>query len=216
MPNADILKILAVSLTGSQKSKAYAVFNGEQLIITSVITIQGMFSSWRKPLIDEINDKKAKGYAILVEEKTELVAQHATQYLLEDIEGRSNLYDALDWYFALQDMGNLIVDEAAKRFMIRSGSEGQRIEKKQDDKGQSYYDIDWASFNSGHRALLLCVVAAMMEPISDRFIEAMFGEPVHDPDDDNPIRRWQKLILSRDLEKGKKLEGMKGKRDHAK
>lgn len=207
---ADILKILAISLIGAQKSKAYAVFNGEQLIITNVINISGVFSSWRKPLIDEINDKKAKGYAILVEEKTDLVAQHATQYLLEDIEGRSNLYEALDWYFALQDMGNLIVDENVKRFVIRSGSEGQRVEKKQDDKGQSYYDIDWTSFNGGHRALILCVVAAMMEPISDRFIEAMFSEPTPDPDDDNPARRWKKLISEKDNEREEKLKTAKG------
>ena len=208
--SSDILKILSISLIGAQKSKAYAVFNGEQLIVTSVINIQGMFSSWRKSLIDEINDKKTKGYAILVEEKTDLVAQHATQYLLEDIEGRSNLYEALDWYFALQDMGNLIVDENAQRFVIKSGSEGQRVEKKQDDKGQSYYDIDWTSFNGGHRALSLCVVAAMMEPISDRFIDAMFGEPIPDPDDDNPARRWKKLINEKDIEREEKLKAAKG------
>jgi len=202
----NILKILTVSLVGGQKSKAYAVFNGEQLVITAVLPIQGMFNTWRKPLVDEIINKKSKGYVVIVEEKTDLVSQHATQYLLEDIEGRSNLYDALDWYFALQDMGNLIVDEEAKRFVIRSGSEGQRIEKKQDDKGRPYYDIDWTSFHGGHRAVLLCVVASMTEPLSDRYIEAMFGEPLPDPEDDNPVRRWTKLLAVRDLEKGKKLE----------
>lgn len=203
---SDMLKILAVSLMGSQKSKAYAVYNGEQLIVTGVMTISGMFSAWRKPLVQEIEEKKALGYVVLVEEKTDLVSQYATQYLLEDVEVRSNLYEALDWYFALQDMGNLIVDEEAKRFLIRSGSEGQRIEKKQDEKGRPYYDIDWTSFHGGHRAVLLCVVAAMTEPLSDRYIEAMFGQPVPEPDDENPVRRWTKVMAARDLSKGKRLE----------
>lgn len=202
----DVLKILAVSLVGSQRAKAYAIFNGEQLVITGVHLIQGMFSAWRKPLIEEIIDKKSKGYAVLIEERTDLIAQYGTQYLLEDIEGRSNLYEALDWYFALHDMGNLIADDDAKRFLIRSGSEGQKIEKKQDEKGRPYYDIDWSSFHGGYRAVLLCVVAAMIEPVSDRFLEAMYGKMPPEPEDDNPVRRWQKIIADRDLEKGKTLE----------
>jgi len=206
MRDGGILKILAISLMGTQRSKAYAVFNGEQLIISRVDVIAGMFGVWRKPIVDEIIDKKAKGYVVIVEEKTDLVAQYATQYLLEDIEGRSNLYDALDWYFALQDMGNLIADEAAARFLIRAGGEGQKVEKKQDEKGRPYYAIEWSSFTGGHRAILLCVVAAMTEPLSDRYIKAMFGEPAPEPEDSNPVRRWAKLIADRDLSKGKRLE----------
>ena len=156
--------------------------------------------------IIEIIQKKQDGFAVLVEERTELVAQHGTQYLLEDIEEKSNLFDALDWYFALQDMGNLIIPTELGAYQIRSGHEGQRIEKKQDDKGRPFYDIDWNAFHGGYRAVLLCVVAAMTEPLSDRFIAAMFGDPPPDPDDLNPVRRWSKVIAARDLEKGKRLE----------
>jgi len=202
---SEHLKIMGVSLMSTKKHKAYAVFNGEQLVFTNVVTIAtGMSSTWKKPLIEEIQQKKADGFAVIIEEKTDLVAQYGTQYLLEDIEGKSNLYDALDWYFALQDMGNLIMPTELGAYQIRSGLEGQRIEKKQDDKGRPYYDIDWNSFHGGYRAVLLCVVAAMTEPLSERFIEAMFGDPV--PDDYNPVRRWTKLIAGRDLEKGKRLE----------
>jgi hypothetical protein len=204
--SADILKIMTVSLMGNQKSKAYAVFNGEQLVITRVDMITGMFGLWRKPIVDEVIDKKKKGYVVLVEEKTDLVAQYATQYLLEDIEERSNLYDALDWYFAMQDMGNIIADDDAKRFLVRAGGEGQKIEKKQDDKGVPYYAIDWTAFHGGYRAVLLCVVAAMTEPLSERYIEAMFGEAVPDPEDANPVRRWTKVMAVRDLDKGMELE----------
>ena len=207
----EMLKIMAISLMGTQRSKAYAVFNGEQLVIVRVDVIAGLFGTWRKPIIDEIVDKTAKGYVVLVEEKTDLIAQYATQYLLEDVEERSNLYDALDWYFALQDMGNLMADEEAKRFLIRAGGEGQRVEKKQDEKGKPYYAIDWPSFTGGHRAVLLCVVAAMTEPLSDRYLEAMFGQAAPDPEDDNPVRRWTKVMAAKDLEKGKTLEAAKDK-----
>jgi hypothetical protein len=206
MNTGEILKIMTISLMGTQRSKAYAVFNGEQLVISRVDPIAGMFAFWRKPIVDEIIDKKAKGYVVIVEEKTDLIAQYATQYLLEDIEERSNLYNALDWYFALQDMGNMIADDDAKRFLIRAGGEGQKVEKKQDEKGKPYYSIDWSSFTGGHRAILLCVVAAMTEPLSDRFIAAMFGKPVPEPEDNNPVRRWAKIFAAMDLGKGKALE----------
>jgi len=206
MTDDSILKIMAVSLMGGQKSKAYAVFNGEQLVITSVLPIAGIFNAWRKPLVDEIVEKSGKGYAVIIEERTDLIAQHGTQYLLEDVEERSNLYEALDWYFALQDMGNLVVDDDAKRFLIRSGSEGQKVEKKQDEKGRSVYSIDWTAFGGGHRAILLCVVAAMTEPLSGRFLEAMFGNPAPDPDDYNPVRRMERLIKKRDIETHKALD----------
>ena len=202
----DLLKIMAVSLMSNQKCRAYAVWNGEQLVITGVSQIPGVFGLWRQPLIDEIEDKKSKGWVVLVEEKTDFIASHGTQYLLEEVEDKSNLYDALDWYFALNDIGNIIADEEAKRYLIRAGGEGQRVEKKQDEKGRPYYSIDWGSFSGGHRVVLLCVVAALTEPVSERFLTAMYGEKDPEPEDDNPVRRWQRLIARRDLERGKQFE----------
>lgn len=208
----DYLKIMGISLVSSKKHKAYAVFNGEQLVVTNVTPIaSGLLSVWKNPLIEEIIQKKADGFAVLVEEKTDLIAQYGTQYLLEDIEGKSNLYDALDWYFALQDMGNLIMPSELGAYQIRSGHEGQRIEKKQDEKGRPVYDVDWTTFHGGYRAVLLCVVAAMAEPLSERFLEAMWGKAAPEPEDENPVRRWVKLIAERDLAKGIVLEGAREK-----
>jgi hypothetical protein len=100
------LKIMTVSLIGEQKHKAFGVFNGERLVITAVIPIQGgLLRSWKKSLIAEIQEKKKSGYMILVEEKTDLIARHATRYMLEEIEeGSNNLFEALDSYFGLSDM----------------------------------------------------------------------------------------------------------------
>ena len=113
--------------------------------------------------------------------------------------------------FRPADLGNLITDEEAKRFLIRVGGEGQKVEKKQDEKGRPFYSIDWPAFTGGHRAVLLCVVAAMAEPVSDRFLDAMYGKPSEEPEDNNPVRRWHRLIEKQDLERGKALDAMRGK-----
>jgi hypothetical protein len=172
----EIVKIFAVSLTGLQKYKAYAVYNGEQLAVTHILPIKGVFGSWKASLIEEIKKKKADGFVCIVEEKTDYVARHASQFNLEEMDGetgRSNFYTALDWYFALQETENLIVAKDFQNFVIRAGGEGQRVEKKQDEKGRVIYSINWSAFTAGYRCLLLCVVGAMVEPVSHRYLDEM-------------------------------------------
>lgn len=171
-----IIKIFVVSLAGMQKYKAYAVYNGEQLLVTHIKPIKGVFGSWKKGLIEEIKKKKADGFACIVEEKTDYIAQYASQFRLEDMDGetgQSNFYTALNWYFSLMETDNLIVAKDSQSFIIRAGGEGQRVEKKQDDKGRVIYSINWDAFTAGHRCLLLCVVGAMVEPVSHRYIDEM-------------------------------------------
>ena len=155
------IKILAVSLAGIQKHKAYAVYDGERLIVTHILPIRGAFGTWRDPLVEEVQKRQAEGYVCVVEEKTDHVAQHGSQFNLEDIDGetgRSNLYLALDWYFPMIEMGNLVVAKECQKFVIKSGAEGQKVEKGQDEKGRAVYSINWSAVSTGHRALLLCVV----------------------------------------------------------
>jgi hypothetical protein len=54
MNTGEILKIMTISLMGTQRSKAYAVFNGEQLVISRVDPIAGMFAFWRKPIVNHV------------------------------------------------------------------------------------------------------------------------------------------------------------------
>ncbi|MFZ4440065.1 MAG: hypothetical protein ACOYOS_16685, partial [Syntrophales bacterium] len=42
-------------------------------------------------------------------------------------------------------------------------------------------------------------------------LEAMWGKPIPEPEDENPVRRWVKLIAERDLAKGIVLEGAREK-----
>ncbi|MFA7462832.1 MAG: hypothetical protein WCY59_06800, partial [Anaerovoracaceae bacterium] len=82
----DPVKILAVSLSGIQKHKAYAVYDGEVLIVTHVVRIHGVFGSWKDALIEEIQSKRKAGYVCIVEEKTDHIARHGSQFNLEDVD----------------------------------------------------------------------------------------------------------------------------------
>ena len=169
------LKIMAASLVSGQKYKAYAVFDGENLIVTQVDLIPWTDIMWKSNLITEIKDRTEKGFAVLIEEKTDHISGFGTKYLLNEMwEGRTNFCDAMDWYFALQATGNLLFHKSCDQYKIYTGGEGQRVEKKTDDKGRTIYHVDWNAFHAGYRAILLCVVAAMTEPVSKRYLEAMF------------------------------------------
>ncbi len=175
------LRIMAASLVVGQKYKAYAVFDGENLIVTQVEAIPWTDVLWKSNLIAEVKDRAEKGFAVLIEEKTDIIAKYATKYLLDDLwEGRTNFCDAMDWYFALQSTGNLLFHKSCDQYKIYTGGEGQKVEKKTDDKGRTIYHVDWNSFHAGYRAILLCVVAAMTEPVSRRYLEALFGPDIEE------------------------------------
>jgi hypothetical protein len=153
------IRIMAVSLVSARKFKATAIWSGDQLVIADVAQLPtSAFSSWRKTLTDDVLRAKEKGFIVLIEERTDLIARHGTQYLLEEMgdDGRSNYYDAFDWYFALAEMGNVLYDASCRQYSISVGGEGGKV-----DRG---------AFHGGFRAVLLCVVAAMQEPLSDRFL----------------------------------------------
>ncbi len=197
----SILKIFAVSLVGNKKYKAGAVYNDEKgLVIASLQPIGGIFGSWRQPLVDEVKMWVDSGAVVLVEENGDAVSQHATQFLLEDMDGdsgKTNMALALDAYFQLEDSDYLIIPQEYQRYALKAGNEGSWIEKKNDDKGRPYYSIDWSKFTGAHRAILLCVAAAMFEPLSGRFLDAMWGKQGENIHIDNPIERWKKIFKDR-------------------
>lgn len=194
------LKIMAASLVSGQKYKAYAVFDGENLIVTQVDIIPWTEVLWKPNLITEIKERTKKGFAVLIEEKTEHISQYGTKYLLDEMyDGRTNFCDAMDWYFALQATGNLLFHKSCDQYKIYTGGEGQRVDRKQDDKGRVIYHVDWTSFHGGYRAILLCVVAAMTEPVSKRYLEAMFGPAIAEAEALDPLRQFRAITTEFDL-----------------
>jgi len=208
-------KIFVACLTDAKKYKAEALFDGEALVIANVLPIEdkGLFSKWKMPLIKEIQQKVEQGYIVLVEEKTDYVSRYATQYILEDLNDdsdggsrRSNYSDALDWYFALADTGNLIIHPDYKKYSLNGSGEGSMFDRQNDDKGRSLYKVDWKRFNGGYRAMLLCVVGAMYEPLSERFLESMFEADERAHEIANPALQFKSVIQGVTLARARELE----------
>jgi hypothetical protein len=187
------------------------VYNGEQLIFQAIHKINGFFKDWKPDLIREIEDRKKKGFIVLVEEKTDHISQYATKFSFEDIdedEGRVNYYVALDWYFSIENMGNLILPAENQRLAIREN----RIEKLQDEKGRTKYNVDWDSFSGGQRTILLCVMAAVgLNPLSSLYLEQFFGglDGGAPEEDQNPYRSYNAITVEFDKEKSRRLDKLR-------
>lgn len=178
MMTAENIKIMAVSLESKKKHKAYAVYNKEYLLFHQCLPIQGKISEWKPGLLQEIEEKSMnQGFTVLVEDLSQtFVIGDASPFSFEDQhDSRSMLFHSLDWYFSMQEMGKLIFENEVKSFIIRAGGEGQRIEKLQDEKGRTIYRVDWARVSGGTKAMLMCVVGAMMPPLTNKYIDDMFG-----------------------------------------
>lgn len=209
-----IKKIFCISLGQKRKYKGYAVYNGEQLIFQVISQIRGLFRDWKTDLIEEIEERKKKGFIVLVEERTDHISQHATQFSFEDLdpeEGRINYYVALDWYFAMENMGNLILPAESQNHAIREN----KVDREQDEKGRTKYNIDWDRFSGAQRVILLCVMAAEgMNPVSSVYLDEFFnGLDDETLPDNDPYKSFKAITVGYDIERGKKLDRVKGIKD---
>jgi len=201
-------KIFAISLTQKKKFKAYAVYNGEQLVFQIIQQIKGLFSDWKDALKEEIETRKKRGFIVLVEERTEHISQHGTQFSFEDVDtetGRVNYYEALDWYFALENMGNLILPAESQHYAIRAN----RIDIQQDEKGRVKYNINWDSFTGAQRAMLLCCMAALgANPVSSVYLDQYFGglDGGKPEEEANPYKSFRAITHGFDRKRGLELD----------
>jgi len=207
--STESLKIMTVSLVDAKKFQAQAVYDGERLVIADVRPITGIFSTWKAPLIAEIKKRVADGYAVVIEEAGDTISQYGTQYLLDEpdeAEGKMRLQVVLDGYYEMESMGMLILAQEFKQFAIpKTGNEGGWIEKKNDEKGRAFYSINWGKLTGAHRAILLCVVVALQEPLSERFLHAMWGKPKAE-EETHPWLRRRAQFAAMDIERGKELD----------
>lgn len=172
MPNK---LIFSVSLESVRKYKACAFFDAEgRLTVTHCLPIKGTPSEWRSPLLAEIEEKAGKGFAILVEDRTNNFSHHAISFNFDEVgeEGRTMLQHCLDWYFSMDSVGNLILDKSVEPHAIRGGGEMAMVNFSHDEKGRLVYYVDWNKLAGGHKALLMCVAGAVMElPLSGRWMK---------------------------------------------
>ena len=175
---------MAVSLMGKPRIKCLAAYDGEVLVIHSMEQVSGFLKSWKAPLLNEIKTRQDQGFDVLIEERTEhfrQVAPCTTFDTVDDGERRTILNIALDHYFALTSLGdvsagrhgNIVFGKGLERYALTSNT----VDVDQDDKGRNRYNIAQDQFTGYHRAMLLAVLNAMvLNPLSDRYIDALFSE----------------------------------------
>lgn len=194
-------KIMAISLCGKQPYTGQAAFTGESLVFTEITPVTETFAKWKKKIIEDVKTKVADKWIVSVEEKTDIIARHATQHFdFEDVNSldkKINLYRALDMYFAMKAMGTLVLPDHLRQNDIRES----KINIQQDEKGRTKYLVNWPEFTGGNRVILLAVMAAQYEPISDKYLSEMFenmGTKRNLPDD--PFSRLMRMMEKLNME----------------
>lgn len=186
MANDPRKRILAISLEGGRRAQALAAWDGERLIVTDIREISGNPDEWLPVMLADIEAKVERGWVVMVEDRTGSFPSKATAYNFDALgpDGRTHLQSVLDWYFALDGRGALIIDPAFGRYALRLGGENDIVVRKTDEKGRILYDARWENVSAGHKALLMCVAGAVMEePLSERWMRVFAGsaKPVEDP-----------------------------------
>jgi hypothetical protein len=181
-----MLKIFTVALDSPKKYMASATYTEGMLIIADCKPILGRGDTWKDKILRAIEKRSEQGFVILVEDRSQVFCVgDATPFSFEDIkEGRSMLFQSLDWYFSMLNMGQIVADKTVEPFMVRAGGEGQKIEQSQDDKGRTIYKVDWSSVKGGTKAVLMCVVGAVMQPFSEKYLNDLYGPLEEDPGDE--------------------------------
>lgn len=201
-------KIMAVSLQGIDKYKAFATYDGERLIIIDIQKIAGPFGTWKGTLLHEIKTLAEKDYTVLVDEKTDHFAEHGHPTCLEDIghNGRVNFYNALDMYYQLSDMGHISIPDTCKRFRITEDS----AEKIFDEQGRIKYNINFDDFKAGQRTMLLCVLGAEYTPMGIAFLNKMYEGRMKSIEERNPLKTFLAITRDQDLAKEKAWDKIRG------
>lgn len=208
-----VKNIFAVSLDSPKKHRAAAIlFGNDRLYLTHCLPISGK-GEWREELREEIATKATSGFVVIVEDRSGVFSPHANSFCFEDVhEGRTMLQHAFDWYFSMQNSGNLVLAKDLNRYAMTQ-TENSVVDLKNDDKGRVLYVPQWERFHGAHKAILLCVIAARMEPLSDHWFDAMLAAMPSLPEQEwNPLERWGKAMKNWEDEEQARLERMRAQR----
>lgn len=209
-------RILGVSLTTAERIGLSAAYDGSTLVLGKIETFDGGLLQWRSMAAGRVRAAMQGGAAVFVEEMGDAVSQYAHGILLSDthpIDNRPMLSVALDWYFAMLNAGAIIFAPGTERSRIMESA----VDMSSDDRGRNVYRVDWSRVKGAHRAMLLCCLAAEgLQPISDGYLEQMFGGlsgPEGPPA--NPLERITQSMREWDIEREREQQEWQRKQREA-
>jgi hypothetical protein len=160
-------------------------------------------SEWVPELKERLRQYVEKGFSVLIEDITgAMVIDGTTPFSFDDLyEKRPTLYHALDYNFSMQSLRQVTYNDNITRFIIQGNTEGSKIDILQDDKGRKIYRVDWTQFNGGHKAVLMCICAAMMPPVTNSYLETMFEmlEDIEEDVEESPLSTWNKITVEHSI-----------------
>ena len=172
MSRTNSKKIFCASIESERRARAYGTWDGETLVVTHILPLAGI--QWREELFEESRRLAGEGFAVLIEDRTGTFSPYASPFSFDTREqdGTTSFQVSVEWSLALRARGALIVPTELARYLLRTG-EGGNVDVAFSDSGRTLYRPDWSRLTGAHRALLMCVYAAVMEPpLSDRWLEA--------------------------------------------
>lgn len=206
----EFQKILGMSLTTSERMSVSAVYDGTMLVIGKIEAIEGGLLQWRKLAREKVAEAISSGVSVLIEEMGDAVSCEAHGILFSDAhptELRPMLSVALDTYFGLLNAGAIKFAPGTERCRILESA----VDMSTDDKGRNLYKVDWQRVKGPHRAMLLCCLAAEgLQPITDGYFEALFGQPDAPRDSDHPFIRIQRALYEADVQKERDQQDAQG------
>lgn len=204
----DAQKIYAVSLLSGEIVTLRAIYDGTTLLIAKIdrVAAGGLLVNHTAALSAEVRAMQEEGWSVLVEELGDTISRDATPLLLSDPhpqERRPMLAVALDWYFALLRAGGLHFAPGTEQARITESA----VDVKQDDRGRNAYALDWSRLRGPQRCVLLaCIAAEGWQPISDRWIKALFGDLTLPTPEPNPLQKLQAALKAHAIERERQAQ----------
>ena len=75
-------KILSIALESERKFRAHALYTDGVLVVTHCLPISGPPMEWKNKLLKDIEEKTEKGFAVIVEDRTQNFSPHAVSLQL--------------------------------------------------------------------------------------------------------------------------------------
>ena len=179
-------KILAASVESQRRAAAYGLWDGETLVVTHLVALTA--PTWRDDLRAECARRADAGFAVLVEDRAGDFSPRAASVSFDTVDegGMTVFQRCVERTVSLEARGALVAPPEVARYVLRVG-DGGLVDVGHDERGRAVLRPDWTRITGAHRALLLVVHGAVMEPpLSERWLSDFLSRSPRVPGPQGP------------------------------